>query len=95
MWADKGLQMFRITEGRGFQMTFENGWTVSVQFGVFNYCANKNAVPGAVEKGECADAEIAAWNSKGRWFSFGSDEVKGWVSPDEVAEFMVKISKML
>lgn len=36
--------MFRITRGRGFQITFENGYTVSVQFGQFNYCANYNTM---------------------------------------------------
>ena len=32
--------MFKITRGTGFQMTFENGWTISVQFGYGNYCDN-------------------------------------------------------
>lgn len=30
--------MFRITKGKGFGITFENGYTVSVQFGPANYC---------------------------------------------------------
>ena len=29
------------TYGQGFQLTFENGWTISVQFGEHNYCSNK------------------------------------------------------
>lgn len=33
--------MFRITDGRGFHVTFANGWTVSVQFGPYNYCSNR------------------------------------------------------
>lgn len=32
--------MFKITDGKGFQVTFENGITVSVQFGYGNYCEN-------------------------------------------------------
>ena len=31
---------FRITEGKGFQITFANGYTASVQFGSGNYCSN-------------------------------------------------------
>ena len=31
---------FRITDGKGFGLTFENGWTVSVQWGWGNYCDN-------------------------------------------------------
>ena len=27
--------------GQGLQLTFENGWTISVQFGEYNYCSNQ------------------------------------------------------
>lgn len=30
--------MFRITRGKGFHVSFPNGYTVSVQFGPGNYC---------------------------------------------------------
>lgn len=33
--------MISINDNKGFSMTFENGWTVSVQLGVMNYCANR------------------------------------------------------
>ena len=31
-----------ITQGKGFQLKFANGWTVSVQFGWGNYCGNRH-----------------------------------------------------
>jgi hypothetical protein len=31
---------FKITDGKGFHITFENGYTISVQFGPGNYCDN-------------------------------------------------------
>lgn len=34
--------MFGITDGKGFHMTFENGLTISVQFGYMNYCSNRD-----------------------------------------------------
>jgi len=34
--------MFQITGGKGFTMTFANGWTISVQFGTGNYCENRS-----------------------------------------------------
>lgn len=37
-----GTKGFRITGGRGFQMKFPNGYTVSVQFGMNNYCENRS-----------------------------------------------------
>lgn len=85
--------MFRITAGKGFQMTFENGWTASVQWGTGNYCDNRdmryspNADIEAGQKGS-KTAEIAAWDADGEWHNFGNDEVKGWVTPDEVVEFL-------
>lgn len=33
--------MFAITGGKGFQITFENGYKVSVQFGVSSQCSNE------------------------------------------------------
>jgi hypothetical protein len=32
--------MFKITHKKGFHITFENDYTVSVQFGPGNYCDN-------------------------------------------------------
>lgn len=29
---------FKITSGKGFHITFDNGYTVSVQFGPYSYC---------------------------------------------------------
>jgi hypothetical protein len=31
---------FRITDGKGFNVQFANGWSISVQFGWGNYCDN-------------------------------------------------------
>ena len=33
---------FYITKGKGFHIKFDNGWTISVQFGPGNYCDNYN-----------------------------------------------------
>ena len=53
----------------GFSMTFENGLTISVQFGIGNYCTRN-------EKDEAISSEIAIWNEDGKWFDFGNDQVK-------------------
>lgn len=89
--------MFRITNGRGFQMTFENGWTVSVQWGYNSYCGNKMKGVYGQENQErdfkCMDAEIAAWDEEGVWYQFETEDVKGWCTANEVAEFIELISK--
>ena len=88
--------MFKITGGRGYRTTFKNGWTLSVQWGLGNYCAARNNEPigrdfeakerAQGEKGS-ATVEIAAWKDQEEpWFNWGSDEVAGWVTPEQVAD---------
>ena len=93
----------------GFQIDFENGWTVSVQFGIGNYCGNRdtkgNPFMDMPDFLECNTAEIAAWptNVRGEgkgtstkeWYSFeNGDQVDGWQTPDKVLEFMNMIAKL-
>lgn len=56
---------FNITGKKGFHITFENGWTVSVQFGPANYCEHYDREIGKDEeacgKEGSYDAEVAAW----------------------------------
>ena len=49
----------------GFQMTFANGCTISVQFSKGSYC----------DLGETT-AEVAAWNSNKDWMTWNGDN---WV----------------
>ena len=94
---------FNISGKKGFQITFDNGWTASVQFGPGNYCHNKDAdgmevrsdVDFDIAAPDCPDAEVAAFASDGsqerHWHQFSADTddtVKGWVSPSEVVEFL-------
>ena len=80
--------MFSCNNNKGFHITFANGWTVSVQFGAFSYCANKNKTDNPTFP--CPDAEVAAWDSNDVWHHFKehNDDVKGWMSANDVLEFM-------
>lgn len=90
--------MFIVSQGKGFQMTFANKCTVSVQFGMGNYCDHYQL---------CADgdfaelqrklgaqgsttAEVAGWKPDGSWVhpEDWTDDVKGYLTADEVLEFM-------
>ena len=85
--------MFNITGGRGFHMTFANGYTVSVQFGRENYCANRDGKDG----GKSPNAEVAAWKTHGlgEWVKLGeNDEVIGWQTPDQVLAIMTRIANL-
>jgi hypothetical protein len=84
------LQGFYITSGKGFHVVFENGWTVSVQFGGGNYCDNYDDdigdVPFALsgKKGSSC-AETAAWGPDGHMVDRGNgDTVQARQSPADV-----------
>jgi hypothetical protein len=90
--------MIAITRNKGFQMTFPNELTISVQIGNMNYCARKSMstvydAEMQMEIVKSPDAEIAIWNEKGDWFEFGNDTVKGWVPVAEVATWIERVTK--
>lgn len=98
--------MFKITQGKGFQITFANGYTVSVQFGAGNYCDNRDYSfytperdPALGAKGS-ETAEVAVFHSTGgQWYRpacFGemNDDVKGWVTPDELPQLFVEVANL-
>jgi len=89
--------MFTACENKGFQITFPNEWTVSIQWGPFNYCENKSFDDAYNEPSKrltwnCPDAEIAAWDGAGKWYEFENDTVQGHVTPAEALEFMNMIA---
>ena len=88
---------FIATENKGFRMNFENGLTISVQWGTMNYCEKKNL--GTKYKDEMKEpiwesktAEIAVFNDEGIVPVGDSDEVIGWCSADEVAKVITIVS---
>lgn len=90
---------FRITSGRGFHITFENGWTVSVQFGPGNYCENRRMQVGEDDaragKQGSMDAETAVWGPDGEMVTRegDGDTVRGWQSPERVLELLTWASQ--
>lgn len=87
--------MFKITDGKGFHVTFANGWTVSVQFGPGNYADNYSApierseYPIAGQRGS-GTAEVAAWNSNDKWHG----DVRGYQTPADVLAFMNEVAAL-
>ena len=87
--------MFASNRNKGFAMTFKNGWTISVQWGVGNYCDAGSAKaakdydePTKRESWTSETAEIAIWDKDNNWYNFERDTVKGYCTPDEVAEWI-------
>lgn len=87
---------FRIISGKGFHITFANGYTVSVQFGGGNYCDNRSAEEGPdndVKRGArgSATAEAAVLSPRGvmlamRTASRGGWEISGSTSFDDTVQ---------
>lgn len=92
---------FNISARKGFHITFENGWTVSVQFGYGNYGSNYDwpgdnpSDPLSRHEGpvpKAATAEVAAWPAEGEWLVFDGDTVAGHYTPAQVLELMNRVS---
>lgn len=87
--------MFKITGGSGFHITFENGWTVSVQFGPGTYADNYNmgfANDGAVKAGAKGSktAECAVWGPDNLMLKYRGwgDTVSNRSTPAEVLRLL-------
>tara|TARA_R110000765_G_scaffold348382_1_gene438478 strand:- start:83 stop:409 length:327 start_codon:yes stop_codon:yes gene_type:complete len=81
---------FVATRNKGFAMTFENGFGISVQWGTENYCEKKNTTihptdPMEHDRWESLSAEVAIYKDQ-KFIDIGDDTVIGWLSPDEVAK---------
>jgi len=74
--------MFTSTINKGFQLTFKNNLTISVQFGEGNYCSRRNT-PNTPHIQESVTAEVMMWDEIGF-------EIKpmGWQNSEEVAELI-------
>ncbi len=93
--------MFEVTMGKGFQITFKNGNTLSVQFGKMSYCEARD-LEGDMSVQEVdaksTTAEVAAWAGE-VWLHFGErqedmqSDVNGWCTPEYVAKLAVWVAE--
>ena len=98
-----GGKKFKITGKKGFHITFANGWTVSVQFGQYNYCDfyHTTAWNGIeLDAEECGShgsdtAEVAVFDAEGTMVLHPCkdsdeewDEIGGYMTPEEVLYVM-------
>ncbi len=84
---------FAATQNKGFQMTFDNGYTISVQFGLGNYCNNRNKPTNEVIC-ESQDAEVMVWDSEGETVEVKGYKVYGYTSTNEVADIIEYVKNL-
>ena len=98
------MDAFRITQHKGFQITFPNGVTVSVQFGPGSYCASGRfsshgdyLAPETAHFWDSPDAEVAVFYTKDKreeWLTSlwpgnpGGQDVIGYQNPLQVLELL-------
>ena len=92
--------------GSGFGITFANGYYVSVQFGIANYCENNGLIDVRFEDwGEeqtncglkgCKNAECAVFDPSGEMIEMDGwgDTVKGYMTVEEVFELFEKVKEL-
>jgi hypothetical protein len=93
---------FSITQGKGFHITFANGYTVSVRFGWGNYGSNyETELPDLSQLDALNDklgakgadlAETAVIAPGGKFLLVDGDTVQGYRTPDQVAELVAIVS---
>jgi len=91
---------FKAFAAEGFQVTFDNGYTVSVMFGAGYYCEHKyndqiERFNNRVKVGhqhKSAEAEVAVFNRDGFVTGFPgcpeNDRFRGWVTTNDVLAIM-------
>ena len=77
-------------------MTFANGWTASVQWGAGTLTANRFNEPTKDDRRGSPTAEVAAWPADKPLYAFPGwgDSVKGYLTPEEVVEFLQMVAGM-
>ena len=91
--------MFTVTAGKGFHITFSNGWTASVQWGWGNYCENRSDGSAIAWEGSTAPSDISSATAEcARWNTATPDEAMdeplGWLSADEVMAFLAETAAL-
>jgi len=72
-----------------FQLTFANGYTISVLFGPGSMSSNRNSSRVGTTWISSPNAEVAVWHGDGDFLAFGEDDQSAalsWVTPDQLAQ---------
>lgn len=85
-------------QAKGFSLQFTNGYTLSVQFGIMNYCERNCKIADWLDADsvKSKDAEIAVIRDNSLIQLSEHDQVIGWVSAETVgilAGFLAKLTK--
>ncbi len=86
---------FISTGNKGFHIRFSNGFSVSVQWGNINYCANERSLvdPMSEKHYECYNAEVLVCGPNYSDIEFSNEaNPRGWQSPEDVAQMLIRVA---
>lgn len=85
-FARDGAEVVRPrAKANGVHVKFENGVTVSVQWGPCTYSSNHDSMDFESPAPDATTAEVAVWKGGGEFLRWANgDSVQGWQSWDEV-----------
>ena len=88
--------MFTSTQNKGFRMDFENKFSISVQWGLGNYCSNRSSFENGIKENQkdfinSISAEVAIFFDN-VMLPVTHNEVIGWVSTNDVARIIAMVS---
>lgn len=87
MFHDTTYNYDGILFHRGFRMSLNNEFSLSVQWGYMNYCENRAGVS-YDDSAACPSAEIAIFFGDNMMPISKGDDVAGYVSADKVAKIL-------
>ena len=78
--------MFEINDNKGFSVTFDNGYTVSVQFGPGSYGSNRTETydPSMSVPQKAFLAETALYGPDREFVEYDGNDVQAYRNPAEV-----------
>ena len=82
-----------INERNGFNIAFSNGLMVSVQFGSHMHCVAKKDKNGFKKNAEIAVIKGKRFVTKEYVEDCGGDDVKGYVTPEELADVIFRVGR--
>ena len=84
--------MLRLGED-GIQWSFDNGYTVSMQWGAAHYCSNRNLSDNCKPTGSSPNCEICIVDPNGDAVKLEGDWVKGWVSTEKLVGVLAYVQQ--
>ncbi len=87
--------MFEISDNKGFHITFDNGYTVSVQFGFGNMCSNKKLdlkeypIPNGVPESKTAETALMIEHRYDTTFvPYKGNDVQGYQNAKDILDLL-------